>query len=166
MNFCIETIFGCQKILDKRIIRQKKLQKIRPELTRSKILAFQVELAEFAQEWRKFKFWSILKHPDRAACLEEYADGLHFIVSIGNDLGWKKKAAELMGATYQTKSVTEQLILLNYLSGTPKPVRFPYMEIFQTFMGLGELLGFTKNEIFAAYLKKNRVNHRRQRYNY
>lgn len=166
MNFCIDTIFGCQKTLDKRIIRQKKLQKRRKELTRSKVLAFQVELSELAQEWRKFKFWSLLQHGSRGATLEEYADGLHFLASLGNDLGWKNKAHELMSQTYQTRSITEQLILLNYLSGTPHPIPFPYKELFQAFMGLGEMLGFSKEEIYEAYRKKNRINHRRQRFNY
>lgn len=107
-----------------------------------------------------------MRHPDRGGCLGEYVDALHFLVSVGTDLGYKSQTEDLMKTTYQTGDITEQLILLNYLAGTPHPLPFPYIELFQAFMGLGEMCGFTNDEIYAAYREKNRVNHRRQRFHY
>jgi dimeric dUTPase (all-alpha-NTP-PPase superfamily) len=60
-----------------------------------------VELGECANEWRGFKFWSVNQLPHTSAVrtpcmmeedkeyynplLEEYVDGLHFVLELGLD---------------------------------------------------------------------------------
>src|SRR5690554_1595018 len=109
----LNKLFELQKELDQHIIREKGLQG--QELLDKKILALQVELGELAQNWRGFKFWSEDQEPryetveiyvhgydgpgqdTRASIqeyqaqpiLEEYIDCLHFILSIGLELGYK-----------------------------------------------------------------------------
>ncbi|MGQ8924303.1 dUTP diphosphatase, partial [Bacillus halotolerans] len=97
----LQKMFEMQKALDERIIKEKGLegQDLLPNL----ILALQVELAECANEWRGFKHWSNDREPRiclidkkgqtakeyyKNPLLEEYVDCLHFILSIGNRLGW------------------------------------------------------------------------------
>ncbi|MGE6624638.1 dUTP diphosphatase [Bacillus pumilus] len=56
-------MFEMQKELDDRIIREKGLEG--QDLLPGLILALQVELAECANEWRGFKFWSNDQQPRR-----------------------------------------------------------------------------------------------------
>lgn len=49
-------LFEMQKVLDDRIVREKRLEG--RDTLPEKILALQVELGECANEWRGFKFWS------------------------------------------------------------------------------------------------------------
>src|SRR5690625_4915991 len=95
-------LFETQRILDEKIVKEKGLEG--QDLLDEKILALQVELGELANEWRGFKYWStdqkartevfetsplpneplvVKKNP----LLEEYVDCLHFILSIGLELG-------------------------------------------------------------------------------
>ena len=45
-------------------------------------VALLVELAELANEAQFFKFWKQNKHIDKKKILEEYADCLHFALSL------------------------------------------------------------------------------------
>jgi len=54
-------LFETQKLLDKRIVDEHNLHG--HDLLPQKILALQVELAELANEWREFKFWSRDQEP-------------------------------------------------------------------------------------------------------
>ncbi len=58
---------------------------------KKKMLALLVEIGELANETRCFKYWSNKPASEREVILEEYVDGLHFILSIGIDLGIDKK---------------------------------------------------------------------------
>lgn len=49
-----------------------------------RILALQVEVSEFANASRCFKYWSKKKAEPKERLLDEYVDILHFWLSIGN----------------------------------------------------------------------------------
>lgn len=42
----------------------------------------------------------------------------------------------------------------------------PYVVVFNNFLSLGEMLGFTWEEIEQAYYDKNKINHQRQENGY
>ncbi|WP_340639564.1 dUTP diphosphatase [Bacillus atrophaeus] len=230
----LEKMFEMQKALDDRIIKEKGLegQDLLPNL----ILALQVELAECANEWRGFKFWSnnqqprtkllttaratsenasffrcdneeCKKHlkkddfknlfePDYEECpickadsvtafreanplLEEYVDCLHFILSIGNRIGYSNKntkkleegtlrsnldfvdKVEVFSDVFEAVAMVNEDISLSRLG--PKA---SYAILFRRFNSLGEMLGFTPEQIEAAYMEKNAVNHQRQQEGY
>ncbi len=79
-------LFIRQKELDRFIQENHDLMK--ENLTERKLLAFQVELGELANETRCFKFWSLKESSPKEKILEEYVDGLHFFVKFrtGNGL--------------------------------------------------------------------------------
>jgi dimeric dUTPase (all-alpha-NTP-PPase superfamily) len=52
-----------------------------------KVLALLVELGELANETRCFKFWSHKPASEKAVVLEEFSDGIHFLLSIGLENG-------------------------------------------------------------------------------
>ena len=176
----LSNLFKIQKQLDDRIIKEKGLEG--QDLLDKKILALQVELGELANEWRGFKFWSENQeprtkrykfedkfHPNENPLLEEYVDCLHFILSIGLELGYQYISTYRMNVSED--AITEFNLLMANVSGmwlsstTKHGVKFrineDYRKIFSIFISLGELLGFTWKQIEQAYLEKNKINHER-----
>jgi len=93
--------------------------------------------------------------------LEEYVDCLHFLLSIGleNEIG-TFTGDELMPIKMGT--IEFQFITLFKATVTFLEDISYYQEMWELFLGLGEMLGFTWDEIEQAYLQKNAENHRRQ----
>src|SRR5690625_4455371 len=104
--------------------------------------------------------------------LEEYVDCLHFILSIGNRLGLND--AEYWGSGGTEKTITNQFIemqgraynlyFINRVDGEIDKHSYEYA--LKTFIDLGEMLGYTWDQIEQAYIQKNEVNHARQENNY
>ncbi|ADP32468.1 dUTP diphosphatase [Bacillus atrophaeus] len=182
----LQKMFEMQKVLDDRIIKEKGLEG--QELLPNLILALQVELAECANEWRGFKHWSNDRgprttHPLEVSpngvfrkggnpLLEEYVDCLHFILSIGNRIGYSH---ENLGKWTDLTIVNQFNHLFGYASDLYKAINEDwfeeqlfdtYDEFFAGFIGLGKMLGFTPEQIEAAYMEKNAVNHQRQQEGY
>src|SRR5690606_35631803 len=172
----LSKMFELQRRLDEHILDEH------PELKGQdnfdwKILALQVELGECANEWRGFKKWSydqeprtkVLKFPtmnfeDREyhnPLLEEYVDCLHFVLSIGLELGYEdvilKQVVKEETKTGAFLSVIEAVIDLNVTKE-----RVDYERLVSMFMELGEMLSFTWEQIEQAYIQKNKINHQRQ----
>jgi len=189
----LQALFEKQKQLDDYIIQKKGLEG--QELLPNKILALQVELGELANEWRGFKHWSIDQQPryerkchackgigafgDSEPCLycggtgvearpllEEYIDCLHFILSIGLDLGVPDEYIVDLDDPFDPDEgdLTLQFMKVIALSTVEYPFShagdwFPLME---QFIALGELLGLTREQIEQAYNVKWEENVRRQ----
>ena len=101
--------------------------------------------------------------------LEEYVDCLHFILSIGLDL---KLGGLYVIGTYKGPSIIRQFNFV-YQDISKLDVAInedweedeifeQYDELVRGFLGLGEMLGFTWQQIEQAYLEKNKINHERQ----
>lgn len=118
--------------------------------------------------WKCEGAGSYFKNP----LLEEYVDCLHFILSIGNDMEFNLQTIKI----YKKTDITEQFIsVFDDVSYFQRSVfenwedwaqLEAYEEIFSGFVGLGEMLGFTWEQIEQAYLDKNEVNHKRQNNGY
>jgi dimeric dUTPase (all-alpha-NTP-PPase superfamily) len=97
----------------------------------------------------------------RQPLLEEYVDCLHFLLSIGLDenigtLEWEQIEP------WKEESIINQFIdLFNCTARLETDIK-EYVVIWVYFIGLGEMLGFTWDEIEEAYMKKNAENHKRQ----
>lgn len=158
-------LFKLQKELDERILEEHNLES--KKLLKEKMLALLVEVGELANETRCFKYWSNKPASEREVILEEYVDGLHFILSIGIDLGVDKNF--LFYKCAQPNKTVVQIFLDVY----SKVIRFHdqpsitnYIELFTSYLLLGQALDFTQEEIEKAYLSKNEVNHERQMQGY
>lgn len=77
----LPTLLKKQQELDDYIMRERFLT--HDETIEQRKLAFVVELAELAQEWRGFKYWSDNQQPSDKM-LGEYVDVLHFALSLHN----------------------------------------------------------------------------------
>jgi dimeric dUTPase (all-alpha-NTP-PPase superfamily) len=104
--------------------------------------------------------------------LEEFADCLHFLVSIGNDINMNEvyEDEELKPLYYE--DIIEQFITVNdwinslYFHRHEDVNGEMYDLVFAYFLGLGKKLGFSWKEIEETYLRKNAVNHQRQESGY
>lgn len=98
--------------------------------------------------------------------LEEYVDCLHFIISIGLDLGVEQ---EKLFVAPSSEAVTSELFLSlmnDVLTLDLKRSLSHYQYTFTRITELGLGLGFTPDVIEQAYYSKNEVNHQRQETNY
>ena len=176
-------LFKTQAVLDEHIMQEH------PELRGQdnldwKILALQVELAECANEWRGFKKWSKDQEPRikvpvtawgepyKNPLLEEYVDCLHFILTIGLELGYtdfrEEKMNEYLALVSEGERVdiTGHFIAINYITSCIFENEIHYEQALFEILDLGERLGFTWEQIEEAYFAKNKVNHERQESGY
>lgn len=161
----LKELFEIQAGLDAEILNNHPIQPGEDRLHK-RILALQVEFGELANELPEvFKFWSNKKNK-REKALKEYVDCLHFILSIGNELLHRKKDAKYI-IDYD-KNGQDALWHFNYLISTFADlwnygeIDEDYGFVIKKFLDLGELIGFTYEEISASYLEKNQENHYRQ----
>ncbi|MFD1350165.1 dUTP diphosphatase [Oceanobacillus caeni] len=159
----LQNLFEIQAGLDFHIKKEKGLEG--QNLLDLKILALQVELGELANELPEvFKFWSNKKN-DYEKALKEYVDGLHFILSIGLELGADKFLNSSVDWSYMDEKdvvkLFSNLFVINWDILNDNDY-FEYFEGFEYFMTLGRELGFTLKQVEQAYLEKNKINHQRQ----
>lgn len=157
-------LFETQRILDERIEKEHPRFEDEDRLAK-KILALQVEVAELANELPEvFKFWSNKKNNYENA-LKEYVDGLHLILSIGLEMDYNLEELHIENniKTHKYNDIAAQFI---WLSNTVSNL-FPYSGrdydlLVYEFISLGEMLGFTWEQVETAYFEKNEINHTRQ----
>jgi dimeric dUTPase (all-alpha-NTP-PPase superfamily) len=173
----LEKLFQTQKVLRDRINYNE------PDRFNKLVLALLVEIGECANEWRGFKFWSKDQEPRtfdtslffgdedlqvdyKNPLLEEYVDGLHFVLELGLELNY----TDLEIWVIEEKNITNQFMdcisraynLQFQMRVTGKVIKEMYELLFGAFIGLGEMLGFTWEQVEQAYYDKNKINHERQ----
>jgi dimeric dUTPase (all-alpha-NTP-PPase superfamily) len=159
-------LFEAQKKLDEHI-ESKHPRESRKEWFEKKIIALFVEVGELANELPEvFKFWSNKKNNYEKA-LNEYVDGLHFILSIGLEYGIENISFDYIGIYAKPEngflSIYRQLALLSTISSGKEELRKTHYSILvEMFISLGKTLGFTWEQIEKAYFEKNKINHERQ----
>jgi dimeric dUTPase (all-alpha-NTP-PPase superfamily) len=158
-------LFKMQKALDTHI--EEKHGLLEADLVDKKILALLVELGELANETRCFKFWSLKESSPKKKILEEYVDGVHFILSLGIELGLENSLEDLQMPDCE-RSISEQFLRVfeSAVSFKLKKVKETYIDLFKQYILLGEMLGFSQDDIKEAYFEKNRVNFERQEQGY
>lgn len=163
MNF--NKLFNMQKGLDSHIETKHGLTGT--DLFDRKVLALLVELGELANETRCFKFWSVKPAAPQETILEEYVDGVHFILSLGIELKFEDHAPAIKVAA-ETDDVNEQFLTVfgQIHQFRAEKTRESYEKLFSEYLKLGELLGISSSDIEKAYFEKNEVNYERQKENY
>ncbi len=130
-----------------------------------RVMALLTELGEFANETRCFKYWSLKGPSPKEKILDEYADGLHFLLSLGIPLGvaeykhyFHVREKDLTKAILQVhKDVDEMLDHYDVEH---------YAKAFADYLNLIPLFDYDESEVVAAYLAKLGVNHKRQEEKY
>jgi dimeric dUTPase (all-alpha-NTP-PPase superfamily) len=152
------------------------------------ILALLVEIGECANESRCFKYWSKDQEPrtsevyslgewnkQRNPLLEEYIDGFHLVLQSGILL--KEEGFIFLGSVYEKthtyKTISQQfkeiyaaVVMLENAYILTDNIERRFNNLIGLYLGLGEMLGFTEEEITKAYIEKNKINHERQNTGY
>ncbi|MFS0775732.1 dUTP diphosphatase [Neobacillus sp. 3P2-tot-E-2] len=161
----LEKLFRMQRGLDLHIEEKHGLQN--EDLFDRKVLALLVELGELANETRCFKFWSIKPSSEKSVVLEEYVDGIHFILSLGIECDFQnlEYKFDLEPASVST---TEQFLLIYEKVNKFKDSKneLDFKTLLNSYLQLGTLLGISYEEMEKAYFTKNEVNYQRQQNNY
>jgi len=144
-----------QRELDNYIGKSKNIDMDKHVLDRNKGLI--VEFNEFVNEVPElFKYWSN-KKMNREKALEEFVDGIHFLISLANDLG-----VESYHYTEPVNVEKDRLVLvINYKISTLLDTR-DFKGLMDDYLYLGYSLGFTDEEIEQFYIDKNEKNYERQ----
>ncbi|SFJ13932.1 Dimeric dUTPase, all-alpha-NTP-PPase (MazG) superfamily [Halobacillus dabanensis] len=153
-----KSLYNMQRKLDLYIENQHNLEK--GEKIEEKVLALLVEVGELANETRCFKFWSMKRASEKSVILEEYVDGVHFLLSIGLDLGYTYTSTSIDAFDSQTAAflnVYDTVHILRMEKGEEA-----YREAFHAYLQLGLTLGITEWELVEAYKRKNAINYERQ----
>ncbi|MFB1050876.1 dUTP diphosphatase [Paraliobacillus sp. JSM ZJ581] len=158
-----EKLFVMQKQLDMYIQSNHALET--SVLFDKKVLALLVEIGELANETRCFKFWSKKGPSESNVILEEYVDGLHFILSLGIDQDFEPKQIDISTSQADTTALFHQ-VYQAIIVFKNEPTNKNYQHLFGLFLRLGQVLGFSETAIMAAYIDKNEVNYNRQDQNY
>lgn len=156
----LKKLFEMQRQLDEHIEKEHPRQPSEKRIY-SKLLALMVEIGELANETRCFKFWSNKGPSEKEKILEEAADVLHFLLSIGNEIG----AQSIRVAPIRKTSLVDQFLAL-YDQARLSFVKEQWEWTFNLYVGLIEAMGFTWDDIERAYIQKNAVNHHRQECGY
>ena len=159
----LTNLYQKQSELDARIAEN---HHVSYETTRERrILALLVEIGEFANATRCFKYWSNKPSESQDIVLDEYVDGLHFFLSLGIDIKVNKKTYHhTKHADNLTKQILEtyRLAALFYKNQDEKS----YIKAFQAFINITVLLKVRWSTVEKAYYKKLGENYHRQDTNY
>jgi dimeric dUTPase (all-alpha-NTP-PPase superfamily) len=96
----------------------------------------------------------------RNPMLEEYVDGIHFILSIGLERKYSKFIHALFEMPKDVPSSIHDLsedIFNNPINSAGK-----WLKLLEDYLMMGYKLGFTDKQVRDAYVEKNKVNHVRQ----
>lgn len=163
MKINLEELYKLQADLDAEIAKN---HNINYEVTRHKrSLALIVEIGELANETRCFKFWSNKEPSPKETIMDEYADGIHFLLSLGIPLNVKKMEYELVKSD---KELTLQIHEV-YKAATSLEENYDldhYIDCFQKYLNLALSINMTPEDITNSYKLKLSVNHKRQETNY
>ena len=159
----INKIREMQRVLDERILSGLGIEP--KEIALEKHLALKTELFELINEIESFKWWK--KNKGKEHILEEGCDVLHFLLSLAND-----NEIEFIDVDTNTDMIDMEM---NELLGIMDSLTLD-MFIEKDYTGLNFLLkllsivlhkkGYNANDLYNAYISKNKVNHERQDNNY
>ncbi|WP_163539722.1 dUTP diphosphatase [Gracilibacillus sp. YIM 98692] len=158
-----QPLFHMQQELDNYIVAQHQLEN--EQVFDKKILALLVEVGELANETRCFKYWSLKPASPNDVIAEEYVDGIHFILSLGLELGLDDFKSQDRTTEKDLSSLFNDVFEKITTLKNERTIE-AYKELFQTYLLLGNAIGFSADDMKDAYLDKNKVNYDRQNHGY
>ena len=160
-----------QKVLYKSILDEKGLTL--EDTYNRRIIAALVELGEFANEERFFKFWSNKEASEKSVRIEEYVDILHFLLSTLYSKGYRGENLSIMELEGDWETVWQnaaaEILGLSDMwndSGFFPVTSVEFGRVFSNYFRLGDLAEFEWEEVVKEYKRKNAVNFERLRSGY
>ena len=162
-DIVLDKLYPLQKELDKKISEEHGVDYQSTHVRR--LLALLVEIGEFANETRCFKYWSEKPAGAKERILDEYADGMHFFLSLGIPLGIERFSHSF--ATTE-KDLPGQIVSVFVLASQMNENydAAHYKAAFGAFLDILPLIGASPEEAIKAYQSKLAVNYKRQENHY
>ena len=130
-----------------------------------RLLALLVELGEFANATRTFKFWSFKPSESKERVLDEFADGLHFLLSLGLAYSFRLDSIEVEKSEDDlTEAILNSYHYINEFNNDRSFVK--YAKMFEGYLKILATLGYSWQDAYDAYFLKLQENHHRQETNY
>lgn len=161
----IKEIRELQTKLDERIKKEKNLEDV--DLSLEKHIAIKTELFEFINEVEAFKWWK--EHKGKDDIVKEACDTLHFIMSIaidndveivlpGNEANYKRENFDLNELSVSLDFMLNDMFLIKDYCGISHVLLLLCIML--------DLCGYNADDLYNAYIEKNKENHERQDNNY
>ena len=145
----IKKMLEAQKELDKANMKKGGLTEYPLEMVQT---AYRVELGELLQEWKQFKFWKINKGEiDRDKMLEEWADCMHFALSLDNNIYKCESYTDDFRRAVEDEKILDIYKVID-------DCFIVSMFTLSCVIALGLKLGYTLEELEQAYWRKNKIN--------
>lgn len=164
----IKEMMKLQKALDIKVRKNNEIE-LNKDLTLEKFLALKTELYEFINELESFKYWKKNKGKDHI--LEEACDTLHFILSLAIDkevdMNIEEKEIKELGEV--DKIETNELLAMSDFLISDCMIDNDWIAlklVLTIILIVLRRVGFDKEDLYNAYIEKNKVNHERQDNNY
>ncbi len=159
----LKELYNLQAELDKDIAIK---HEVNYETTHKKrLLALIIEIGELANETRCFKYWSNKPSSPKEVVIEEYADGLHFLLSLGIPLNTKKFDYELLDEEAELTDLFHKMYHKSTLLVDHYDLEH-YIDAMQTYLNIAKKLSFSEEDIISSYKAKLHINYVRQESNY
>lgn len=155
----LKELLEMQRVLDESIFKEHGITEY--PLENMKLALFD-ELGELLHEFpTKYKHWKKSAIDNREKGLEEYVDCLHFALSISYQFYDGSKGYDHYDDCHSDEPLSELYWDLWTLATLKKS-----KTILKKIFSIGNHFGFTWDEIYSAYKKKNAVNYERLKNNY
>lgn len=158
-------IYDMQKELDEYTFKKYNLSD-KEDLKNKKLLGLIVEISELANKTQSFKYWSTKLPGTKEELLEEYADGLHFILSLCLEL--EINLNDKFNKIEKEDDISKLFLIIikNTINLKEEFNKTNIKELLNYYIYLGECLGFSEGNIIEGYIKKNKINKERNDYDY
>lgn len=156
-----------RKIIQQQILLDEAIKKahfLEQDHQEEMFIALFTEVGEFANEVQSFKYWKKSKKIDQNNLLEEYADGLHFLMSFAI----KYNCNSLIEPLVLSEDINKQFLeIFNAINKMVKKISKRKIEkTIAIYLGLAKLLTISDDKINDAYELKNKKNFERIKNNY
>ena len=128
------------------------------------IIALYTEVGEFANEIQSFKYWKKSKNIDQNNLLEEFADGLHFLISFAI----KTNCNYIIEPLVLSNDINYQLLEMfkSIYKLSKKISRRNVTKCIAIYIGIAKILNIEDDLIIESYMLKNKKNFERIKNNY
>jgi dimeric dUTPase (all-alpha-NTP-PPase superfamily) len=151
----LNQIYDIQKQLDDTIFKKYSLTD-KESVKNKKILGFIVETSELANATKSYKYWSRTLPNTKEELLEDYSDGLHFLLSLCLEL-----EVDLTEKFEPIEKIEDLCDLFHIIIKEAIELRDDFTKekgkkLLSYYIYLGEKLGFKIGYILEGYIKKNK----------
>jgi dimeric dUTPase (all-alpha-NTP-PPase superfamily) len=124
------------------------------EIVDQRVFALKTELGEFGNETGWFKYWKRSHIIDQAKTLEEHADVIHFLLSVGNS-----RKYDFIKEIYPERwDKVPMGRLFIYLMENNYDSSGKWLNAFEQLICIGYKLGYTDEQMLQAYEDKYAIN--------